>query len=228
MQCPRWCWDGGDGRTGPMATEVTGPAGPMSRRSPVRAGSSRPSSLRGLRHPLSRARHVGRTGVGGTVPRDHRRPCRIASHSGGDGLTGGVGGTVLGHDSQVRRGMDSYLTCAPANVSALNALVGGAGRGPVRPSSEAKPRSRGRSALDRDGTPLEGASSPRARRNPSRGGAQPPSEAEPHPRGRPALKRGGVLPARHRAPRSKRSSARGWPGQRLVGRGLVGLSYTCF
>jgi hypothetical protein len=25
MQCPGWCWDGGDGRTGLMATEVTGP-----------------------------------------------------------------------------------------------------------------------------------------------------------------------------------------------------------
>jgi hypothetical protein len=84
MQCPGWCWDGGDGRTGPMATEVTGPAGLTSRRSPVRAWTSRSSSLRGLRRPLSRVRHVGRTGVGGTVPRDYRRPCRTASHSGGD------------------------------------------------------------------------------------------------------------------------------------------------
>jgi hypothetical protein len=81
MQCPGWCWDGGDGRTGPMATEVTGPAGPTSRRSPVWAWSSRPSSLRGIRRPLLRARRVGRTGVGGTVPRNCRRPCRIASHS---------------------------------------------------------------------------------------------------------------------------------------------------
>jgi hypothetical protein len=47
MQCPGWCWDGGDGRTEPMATEVTGPAGLTSRRSTVRAWSSRPSSLRG-------------------------------------------------------------------------------------------------------------------------------------------------------------------------------------
>jgi hypothetical protein len=79
-------------------------------------------------------------------------------------------------------------------------------------SSEMETRSRGRSALDRDGAPLEGASSPRVRQNPARGGAQPPSEAEPHPRGRPALERGGVLPVRHRAPRVKRSSARGWLG----------------
>jgi hypothetical protein len=103
MQCPGWRWDGGDGRTGPMATEVIGPAGLTSRRCPVRAWSSRPSSLRGLHRPLSRARRVNRTGVGGTVPRDCRRPCRTASHSGGDGLTGGVGGTVPGRDSQVRR-----------------------------------------------------------------------------------------------------------------------------
>jgi hypothetical protein len=127
MQCPGWCWDGADGRTEPMATEVTGPAGPTSRRSPVWAWSSRPSSLRGLRRPLSRARRVGHTGVGGTVPRDYRWPCRTTSHSGGDGLTGGVGGTVPGRDSQARRGVDSSLTWAPANVSALNAPVGGAG-----------------------------------------------------------------------------------------------------
>jgi hypothetical protein len=110
MQCPGWHWGSGDGRTRPMATEVTGPAGPTSRRSLVRAWTSRPSSLRGLRHHLSRARRIGRTGVGGTVPRDCRRPCRTTSHSGGDGLTGGVGGTVSGRDSQARRGVDSSLT----------------------------------------------------------------------------------------------------------------------
>jgi hypothetical protein len=66
-------------------------------------------------------------GVGGTVSRDYRLPCRAASHSGGDGLTGGVGGTVSGHDSQARRGVDSSLTRVPANVSALNAPAGGEG-----------------------------------------------------------------------------------------------------
>jgi hypothetical protein len=110
-----------------MATEVTGPIGPTSRRSPVRAWRSRPSSLRGLRRPLSRVRRVGRTGVGGTVPRDYRWPCRTASHSGGDGLTGGVGGIVPGRDSQACRGVDPSLTCAPAHVSAFNAPVKGAG-----------------------------------------------------------------------------------------------------
>jgi hypothetical protein len=87
----------------------------------------------------------------------------------------------------------------------------------VRSSSETEPRSRRRSALNRDGTPLEGASSPRARFrarwNLARGGAQPPSEAEPHLMGRPALERGAVLSVRHRAPRAKRSSARGWLGR---------------
>jgi hypothetical protein len=83
----------------------------------------------------------------------------------------------------------------------------------VRSSSETEPHSRGRSALDRDGTSLEGASSPRARRSPARGGDRPSSEAEPHPTGRPALKRGGALPVRHCAPRAKRSFARGWLGQ---------------
>jgi hypothetical protein len=50
-------------------------------------------------------------------------------------------------------------------------------------SSETEARSRGRLSLDRDGASLEGASSPRVRRNLTRGGVQPPSEAEPHPRG---------------------------------------------
>jgi hypothetical protein len=194
MQCPGWCWDGGDGRTGPMATEVTGPTGLTSRRSPVRAWSSRLSSLQGLRRPLSKARRVGRTEVGGIVPQDCRRPCCTASYSGGDGLTGGVGGTVPGRDSQARRGMDPSLTWAPANVSALNALSG-----------EHVWRRRACEVLERDGTSLEGAFSSRSRRDLARGGVQPPSEAEsrsrgrpapseaePHPRGRPAFERGGI------------------------------------
>jgi hypothetical protein len=126
MQCPGWCW-GGDDRTGPMAMGVTGPAGLTSRRSPVRAWKGLPSPLRGLCRPLSRAQRVSHTGVGGTVSRECRRPCCTASHSGRDGLTGGVGGTVLGRDSQARCGVDSSLTWTPAYVSALNAPVGGAG-----------------------------------------------------------------------------------------------------
>jgi hypothetical protein len=151
-----------------------------------------------------RARRVGRTGVGGTASRDCCWPCRTASHSGGDGLTGGVGGTVPGRDS-------GACECQCIKCPCRGSRYGGSG--PVRSSSEAEPLSRGRSALDRDGTLLEVASSPRARRNPARGGVQPPSEAEPHPRGRPALARGGVLPVRCRAPRAKRSSARGWLGR---------------
>jgi hypothetical protein len=86
----------------------------------------------------------------------------------------------------------------------------------VRSSSEAGPRSRGCSALDRDGTSLEGASSPDQGGIPLEGGVRPPSEAEPRLRGRPALDRGGTLPVRHCAPRAKQSSARGWLG-RLFG-----------
>jgi hypothetical protein len=40
---------------------------------------------------------------------------------------------VPGRDSQARRGVDSSLTCAPANVSALNAPIGEAGREAVGP-----------------------------------------------------------------------------------------------
>jgi hypothetical protein len=39
----------------------------------------------------------------------------------------GVGGAVPGHDSQARSGVDSPLSWTPADVSALNAPVGGAG-----------------------------------------------------------------------------------------------------
>jgi hypothetical protein len=101
---------------------------------------------------------------------------------------------VPGRDSQARRGMDSSLTWAPVNVSALNPPVGGAGmeaagprgprarrnlaRGGVQLSIETVPRSRGRPAPERGGVPLEGGTGPRARRNLTRGGDRPSSEAE--------------------------------------------------
>jgi hypothetical protein len=44
MQCPGWCRDGGDGRTGLMVTEGTRPT---SRHGPVRAQNGRPSSFEG-------------------------------------------------------------------------------------------------------------------------------------------------------------------------------------
>jgi hypothetical protein len=49
-------------------------------------------------------------------------------YSGGDGLTGRVGRTASGYDSQAvsegRHGADSSLTWEPACVRALNVLVG--------------------------------------------------------------------------------------------------------
>jgi hypothetical protein len=56
---------------------------------------------------------------------------------------------------------------------------------PVRGSSEAESRPRGRPALERGGV---------------------------HPRGRPTLKRGGVSLVQRCVPRAKRSFARGWQG----------------
>jgi hypothetical protein len=47
MQCPGWCCDGGNGRTGPTATEVIGPAGLTSRRSPGQAWNRRSSPFEG-------------------------------------------------------------------------------------------------------------------------------------------------------------------------------------
>jgi hypothetical protein len=61
--------------------------------------------------------------------------CRTVPYGGGDGLTGRVGGTAPGYDSQAcqRRGMDSSLTRVPAGVRILNAPVGGAGAGAAGP-----------------------------------------------------------------------------------------------
>jgi hypothetical protein len=116
------------------------------------------------------------------------------------------------------RGVDSSLTWAPANVSALNAPVGGASmdvasprgsrgcpapergrsspKGGDRPSSEAEPHPRRRPALERGGTSLEGVSSPRARQILTQGG-------------RPALERGGTSPEETSGPRARRNLARG-------------------
>jgi hypothetical protein len=104
-----------------MATEVTAPTGLTSRRRPVRAWSSRVSSLRGFFRPFSRVRCASRTRVGGTVSQWLlTMPHSVAQRR-------GVDGAVLGRDSQARCGMGSPLTRAPACVSALNAPVGGAG-----------------------------------------------------------------------------------------------------
>jgi hypothetical protein len=154
--------------------------------------------LRGFRRLLSRARCPGCTGVDGIVPRNWPRPYRTSPHSGGDGLTGGVGGTVPGRDSQARqgRGMDSSLTWAPANVTALNTLVGGAGAEAASPRGPRARRNLTRGwwpPLERGGTSPKGATGPRARRNPARGSAQPPSEAEVCPCGAAPLERSGVL-----------------------------------
>jgi hypothetical protein len=69
LQCPGWRRDGGDGRTGPMATEVTVPTSLTSRRSPGQVWKKCLFPLRGFHRPLSRARRVSRTKVGGTVSR---------------------------------------------------------------------------------------------------------------------------------------------------------------
>jgi hypothetical protein len=144
---------------------------------------------------------------------------------------------VPGRDSQARRGVDSSLTWAPANVSALNASVGGAGmeatgprgprarrnlaRGGDQPSSRAEPYPRGRPALEQGGTSLEEATSPRAGRNPTRGGNWPSGEAEVCQCGAAPLERSGVLPEG------------GWADCLVghwdhLGRGPVGLPYACF
>jgi hypothetical protein len=90
---------------------------------------------------------------------------------------------VPGRDSQARRGVDSSLTWAPANVSALNPLSG-----------EQVWKRRARDVLERDRNSLEGAFSSRSRGDPARGGVQPPNEAESRSRGRPAPEQDGTSP----------------------------------
>jgi hypothetical protein len=67
-------------------------------------------------------------------------------------------------------------------------------RGGIQLSIETGPRSRGRPAPERGGILLEGASSPRARRNVTRGGDQPSSEVEFYQCGTVPLERSGVSP----------------------------------
>jgi hypothetical protein len=61
-------------------------------------------TFEGAAGPPSRARRVSRTGVGGTTSRSRPQPHRIAPHSGGDGLTQGVGETAPGRDSRACQG----------------------------------------------------------------------------------------------------------------------------
>jgi hypothetical protein len=64
----------------------------------------------------------------------------------------------------------------------------------MMPSSGTETRSRGRSALDRDGASLAWG-----------GGVLPPSEAEPRSRGRPTLERDGTSLEGATDPRARRS-----------------------
>jgi hypothetical protein len=66
-QGPGWLHSGGDGQTGPEVTGVTRSAGLTSRRHPAWVWGRCPYPFRGLYRPLSRARHVVRTVVGGIV-----------------------------------------------------------------------------------------------------------------------------------------------------------------
>jgi hypothetical protein len=68
-------------------------------------------------------------------------------------------------------------------------------------------RRRAHEVLERGGTSLEEATSPRAGRNPTRGGDRPSSKVEPRSRRRPALERGGTLPEGATVPRARRRFA---------------------
>jgi hypothetical protein len=118
LQRSGWRHSDGDGRTGPEVAEGTRFAGLTSRRRLGRVPGRWSYPFRGFRRPLSRERHGGGTGVGGTASwNDTSLPAQLP-HSAGDGRTSRVGGTAPGYDSQAvlegRRGGDSPLTWAPA------------------------------------------------------------------------------------------------------------------
>jgi hypothetical protein len=69
LQRTGWWHNGGDGCTRLTVTEETRSTGLTSRCCPAWARDRCPYPFRGLRHPLSRVRRAGRTGVGGTVSR---------------------------------------------------------------------------------------------------------------------------------------------------------------
>jgi hypothetical protein len=120
------------------------------------------------------------------------------TYSVGDDLTGRVGGTAPGYDSQAvsegRHGMDSSLTQAPALCQNIKCSRRGSGCGscePARASSEAEPHPRGHPTLKRGGVSPEGASSPRARQSLGDMVVHPSIEVEFHPRGAGADRFGG-------------------------------------
>jgi hypothetical protein len=100
---------------------------------------------------------------------------------------------VAGHDSRAHSGVDSPLTRTSAGVSALNALVGGAGMGAAA-----------RDALDRDRSSLEGAFGSRSRRGLVRGGRPAPERGGVPLEGRPTLERDGTSLEGASDPRARR------------------------
>jgi hypothetical protein len=119
-------------------------------------------------------------------------------YSGGDGLTGRVGETAPGYDSQAvsegLHGEDSSLTRAPALCQNIKCSGWGSGCGsgkPARASSEAESHPRGLRPSSEAKSYPRGASRPRARRSLTRGGVQP--------------SRGAVLPEGAFSPRVRQS-----------------------
>jgi hypothetical protein len=98
MQWPGWRRGGGDGRTGPMATEVTAPTSLTSRHSPVRAWSSRPP-------PPFEGSAVLFQGCGALAVREWVVQCHgvVADHAAQCGTTAGM--ASLGERAEQCRGV---------------------------------------------------------------------------------------------------------------------------
>jgi hypothetical protein len=94
-------------------------------------------------------------------------------------------------------------------------------------------RRRAHEVLEQGGTSLEGASSPRARRDLAQGGDRPSSETEPHPRGDPPSSEAeGCQCDAVPLERSEVPPEGGWADCLVgrwdhLGRGLVSLPYAC-
>jgi hypothetical protein len=200
MQCPGWCWDDGDGRTGPT-TEVTGLLAwrhgvVLGKRGvdvcPLFEGSAALFRRRGASAVRERAAQCNGTDTGHAAQR--RTVAGMASPGSWRNSAGAwlPGASWCGFVFDLGAYKRQCIKC-PCRGSRYG------GGGPARSSSEAEPRSRGSLAPEWGGTSLEGVTSPWARWNLTRGGDRPSSEAEVCQCAAAPLERSRVLPEGDRA-----------------------------
>jgi hypothetical protein len=170
IQCPGWRRDGEDGRTGPMATEVTGPAVLTSR---VVLGKRE----KGVCSPFEGSAVLFR-GCGVPAVREWAAQCHGADTSLAAQRRTVAGMAIPGESVEQRRGViprrvrSVARTCRCQSIKWLSRGSGCRGDGPVGASSEVN-FARGVFSPRARRTSPEGALSPRARRTSPEGAVRP-------------------------------------------------------